>query len=146
MKDVLPNIHRTQAPEITPGRDGMVPSAADARCLQPAHTIRTLPGWREWTARFCPWCPWHLTFDLDIQTLPSEGPITSILWIWCKPGQQCSRYLSDKQKTKPNQYGPPWHTNSACSSSLKIPTKQKVFLLSCFPNRWVIGQHKVLIA
>jgi len=43
-KDVLPNINLTQAPEITPGRDGMMPSAADARCLQPAHTIRTLPG------------------------------------------------------------------------------------------------------
>ena len=27
-KDVLPNTDRTQAAEITPGRDGMVPSAA----------------------------------------------------------------------------------------------------------------------
>jgi len=44
-----------------------------------------------------------LTFDLDIQTLPSEGPITSILWIWCKPGQQFSRYLSDKQKKTKSQ-------------------------------------------
>jgi len=29
-KDVLPNINRTQAAEITPGSDGMVPSAAAA--------------------------------------------------------------------------------------------------------------------
>jgi len=27
-KDVLPNIHRTQAADITPGSNGMVPSAA----------------------------------------------------------------------------------------------------------------------
>jgi len=27
-KDVLPNTNRTQATEITPGSDGMVPSAA----------------------------------------------------------------------------------------------------------------------
>jgi len=32
---------------------------------------------------------------------------------------------------------PPWHTNSACLSSLEIPTKQKIFLLSCFPNHWL---------
>jgi len=33
-----------KSPEITPGRDGMVPFAASTRCLQPAHSIRTLPG------------------------------------------------------------------------------------------------------
>jgi len=31
---------------------------------------------------FCPWWPWPLTFDLDIQKLPSEGPNTSSMWIW----------------------------------------------------------------
>jgi len=31
-------------PKSPPGRDGMVPSAADARCLQQAHTTRALPG------------------------------------------------------------------------------------------------------
>jgi len=51
-KDVLPNINRTQAPEITPDSNGMVPSAADARCLQPAHTIRTLPGVTEVLSAF----------------------------------------------------------------------------------------------
>jgi len=40
----LPNLHRTQAAEITPGSDVVVPSAADARCLQPAYTTRMLPG------------------------------------------------------------------------------------------------------
>jgi len=42
-KDVLPNINRTQTPEIIPGSDGMVASAA-ACCLRRAHTIRTLLG------------------------------------------------------------------------------------------------------
>jgi len=36
-KVVLSNMHRTQAPEITRGRDGMLPSAAAALCLQQAH-------------------------------------------------------------------------------------------------------------
>ena len=31
-------------PKSPAGSDGMVPSAAAARCLQRAHTIRTLPG------------------------------------------------------------------------------------------------------
>jgi len=62
-KEFLPNIHRTQAPEITPGRDGMVPCVAAARCLQRAHTIRML------LSAFSG----LVTFDLDIQTHPSEG-------------------------------------------------------------------------
>jgi len=36
-KDVLPNIKRTQAAKVTPGSDGMVPSAAAWCCLQWAH-------------------------------------------------------------------------------------------------------------
>ena len=43
-KDDSPNIHRTQAPENTPGSHEMGPSAAAARCLLPAHTIRTQAG------------------------------------------------------------------------------------------------------
>jgi len=43
-KDVLPNINRTQAPEITPGSDGMVPSAHARRYLQSARSIPSLPG------------------------------------------------------------------------------------------------------
>ena len=31
---------------------------------------------------FCPWWPWPLIFDLDLQTCPSEGRSTSSLWIW----------------------------------------------------------------
>jgi len=38
-----------------------------------------------------------LTFDLDIQTRPSEGPDTSFLWIWRKAGQQFQRYFIHKQ-------------------------------------------------
>jgi len=37
---------------------------------------------------FCPWWPWPLTFDLDIQTRSSEGPDTSSVWIWRKSVQQ----------------------------------------------------------
>jgi len=29
-----------------------------------------------------------LTFDLNVQTRPSEGPNTSTLWMWCKSVQQ----------------------------------------------------------
>ena len=43
-KDVLPNTHHMQAPEITPSGNGMVTSATARRCLQSAHTICTLPG------------------------------------------------------------------------------------------------------
>jgi len=43
-KDDSPNIHRTQAPENTPGSHEMGPSAAAARCLLQAHTIRTQAG------------------------------------------------------------------------------------------------------
>jgi len=40
-----------------------------------------------------------LTFDLDIQTRPSEGPNTSSLWIWRKSVQRFPRYLRHKQKS-----------------------------------------------
>ena len=43
-KDVLPNINRTQAPEITPGSDGMVPSGGASRYLQLACSIPPMPG------------------------------------------------------------------------------------------------------
>jgi len=44
LNDVSPNIDRTQAAEIVPGSDGMVPSAAAWRHLQQARSIPTLPG------------------------------------------------------------------------------------------------------
>jgi len=47
---------------------------------------------------FCPWWPWSLTFDLDIQTHPRGEPNTSSLWIWCKSVQHFPRYLIHKQK------------------------------------------------
>jgi len=34
---------------------------------------------------FCLWWRWPLTFDLDIQTHPREGPNTSSLQVWRKP-------------------------------------------------------------
>jgi len=39
-----------------------------------------------------------LTFDLDIQTRPSDGPNTSTQWILCKSVQRFQRYLRHKQK------------------------------------------------
>jgi len=33
-----------------------------------------------------------LTFDLDIQTRPSEGPNTSFMWIWRKSVQRLPTY------------------------------------------------------
>jgi len=66
-----------QAPEITPGRDGMVPSANDARYLQRSLTIRMLPGVTGARSAFLSLVT--LIFDLDIQTRPSEGPNASSL-------------------------------------------------------------------
>jgi len=43
-KDVLPNINRKQAAEITPGSYGMAPSATASRHLQRARSIPSLPG------------------------------------------------------------------------------------------------------
>jgi len=48
--------------------------------------------------RFCPWWPWPLTFDLDLQTRPIDGPNTSSLWIWRKSVQRFPRYFIHKQK------------------------------------------------
>jgi len=43
-----------------------------------------------------------LTFDLDIQTRMSEGPITSSMWIWRKSIQQFPRYfIHKKSQTAP---------------------------------------------
>jgi len=39
-----------------------------------------------------------LTFDLDLQTHPSEESNTSSVWIWRKSVQQFLRYLTHKQK------------------------------------------------
>ena len=41
-----------------------------------------------------------LTFDLDLQTHPSEGPNTSRLWIWRKSVQRFRRYFIHKQKCR----------------------------------------------
>jgi len=36
------------------------------------------------------------TFDLDLQTRPSEGPNASSLWIWSKSIQRFRRYFIHK--------------------------------------------------
>ena len=73
------------AAEITPGSDGMVPSATALRHLQPARSMPSLPRGDalEWKARFVPddldlW-PWHSNSSERDQTrLPCEfGAICS---------------------------------------------------------------------
>jgi len=41
-----------------------------------------------------------LTFDLNLQTRPREGPNTSSVLIWCKSFQRFPRYFIHKQKTQ----------------------------------------------
>jgi len=81
--------------KLPPGSNGMVLSAGVWRYLQRARSIPSPPGWWECTARFLSLAT--LTFDLDIQTLPSEGPDTSSQWIWRKSIQRFPRYLMHKQ-------------------------------------------------
>jgi len=60
---------------------------------------RTQASERAEKCRYCPWWPWPLTFDLDLQTRLSEGPNTSSVWICCKSVQQFQRYFICKQKS-----------------------------------------------
>ena len=82
---MLPNIHRTQAAESSrhralpsprnPRGHGIVPSAA--RHLQrTAHALQCIVSGDD-AAVFQVLSLVTLTFDLDIQTRPSEGPNTS---------------------------------------------------------------------
>jgi len=98
-KDVLPNTHRTQAPKITLGRHGMVwcrPLLLHAVCSEriPLVRCRRVAGVPSAFLSLV-----TLTFDLDIQTRPSEGPNTSNLWISRKSVQRFPRYVMHKQKT-----------------------------------------------
>jgi len=80
---------------LPPHSDGMVPSAAAWRYLQPARYNAFSAG-----EEICSWWPWPSTFDLDIQTRPSEGPNMSSVWIWRKSVQRFPRYFIHKQKTQ----------------------------------------------
>ena len=64
------NINRTQAAEITPGSDGMVPSAAAWRCLQQAM--------RDATER----TPLSLQGVMGVHTFLSLVTLTFDLWPW----------------------------------------------------------------
>jgi len=100
-KDILPNIDRPQAAvsvhfrhPVTPGCDGMVRLLLDDITC----SVRL-------TRRLTMHCQWGgkppvltSTFDLDIQTLPSEGPSTSSLWVCRKSVQRFSICLKHKQK------------------------------------------------
>ena len=92
----------TSPPKYTPSSDGMVRSAAAWYCLQSAHTNHMLAAGvtRVHIAFFV---PGDLTFDLNLQTRPSEGPNTSSLWILRKSVQPFPRYLSDKLKKQEHQ-------------------------------------------
>jgi len=39
-----------------------------------------------------------VTFDLDLQTRPNEGPNTSSVWIWRKSVQRFPRYFTYTNK------------------------------------------------
>jgi len=107
-KDVLLNTNHTQAAEITPASNGMIPSAAAWRCLQRARYNASCSrtdhsfaagGWRECTARFNPgdldlW-PLTVTFKLaqarDQTRLPGEfgiNPFSHSRFIWCTNKQK----------------------------------------------------------
>jgi len=66
-----------------------------------------------------------LTFDLDIQIRPSEGPNTSSLWIWRKSVQPFPRYMVHKQKSKQKV------------TALKQNIMQ---FTGCGQNRWTFGK------
>jgi len=105
-KDVLPNINCTQAATyITPG----------PRCLCTA--ITPLPATTQWSRlllrdvicseRVTVHFKWGrnlfmvtLTFDLNIQTRPSEAPNAPSLWIWRKSVQQFPIYFINKTNKK----------------------------------------------
>jgi len=77
--------------------------------------------------RFCPWWPWPLTFDLDLQTRPSQGPNTSSVWSWPKSVQRFPRYFIHKQKPtdwRRQKQNPPQFTacgyKCAASDSFRI--------------------------
>jgi len=105
-KDVLPNIHHTQAIEIPvtmhsshpwQWQNGAICCCTSFEAYGTCHSALSV-GMTQQFSRFCPW--WPFTFDLGIQTRPSEGSSASSLWIWHKSVQ---RFLSisytNKQKS-----------------------------------------------
>jgi len=79
---------------VTPGGHGMVPSAA--ACYLHVRRILSI-GMTQQFSVFCPWWSWPSTFNLDIQTCPSERPNVASLWIWRKSVQPFLIYLIHKQ-------------------------------------------------
>ena len=119
-KDVSPNINRTQAAEITPGSAGVVASAAAWRYLQPARSILSLPGVM---GVYSVLSPVTLTFDLDVQTRPSEGRNTSSLWIWAQIRSAISEIFdsqtNEKQTNKKKSHSAKNRTLLACGNKPK---------------------------
>jgi len=108
-KDVLPNIHRTQAAvsvycrhPVTPGCDVVVSSAAPCSVRRTAHVLLCIVGMTQQLFVFVPsdLDLWPLTFDLDIQTRPSEASNMCSLWTWRKSVQRFPRYLRYKRINK----------------------------------------------
>ena len=118
------------------------PTAAEWRHLQRAQRA------------FCPypWWPWPLTFDLDIQTRPSEKPNTTSVRIWRKSVQQFATYLKHRQKdidgAKNRTLPCGNYTDSArpylpSSALYKTPTLYNLHRLPV--RQWVIFKTAVLI-
>ena len=92
-KDVLPNIHRTQTPEITPrqGRNGAICHCSTMFAASAYHSYTAGGVMAALSAFFVPWGPWHSNSS-------SEGLNTSSLCIWRKSVHMLPRYQRHKQK------------------------------------------------
>ena len=84
---------------------------------------------------FCPWWPWPLIFDLDLQFHPSEGPNTLSVWIRCKSVQLFPRYFVHKQKTQTD--GAKNRTFRMMSGYTKCQCKNSILQYSTLLNTYL---------
>ena len=127
-KYVFPNRNRTQAAEIEldlqtrPSDEGPSTSSVSI-CRKSVERFRDI----RWKPRFLSMVT--LTFDLDIQTHPSEGPNTPSLWIWCKSVQRFPRYFIHEQKSHRERQKQNLTQFTACGNKVTCVTfhhKQRV--------------------
>jgi len=147
-KDVLRSINcmqlRVHSHQPPPrGRDGMVPSAAVWHYLQQPSALQSIFSGEE----ICSWWPWHLTFDLDIQTRSNEWPNVFPVNLV----QICSAvpeiFDSQTQKNKPVGFYSPIApqvrmppVRNARQTSCPIPCCERAqipnFWMRSIPNLW----------
>jgi len=66
---------------------------------------------------------WPLTFDLDLQTRPSEGPNTSFLWIWHRSIQRFWRFHMQTKRPQTDVTG----NRTFCGSMCMVKTKKETW-------------------